>query len=209
MSDTYSRVEEWINSMTHYVGAALGLVGLGALIVHSIGTGNTGYLVGCMIFSFSIILLYSMSGTYHILKNGKAKRIFQILDHSAIYILISGSYTPYLLGVFQGSTKWIFFGIQWGLTLIGIIFKIFFTGRFEFLSTLIYLIMGWMIMFVYKDLKALTNNTAINFLIGGGISYSVGVIFYIWKNLKFTHAIWHLFVLTGSVFVYLSVYSIY
>ncbi|MGL6064519.1 MAG: PAQR family membrane homeostasis protein TrhA [Fusobacteriaceae bacterium] len=209
MSDTYSRVEEWMNSMTHYVGVVLGLVGLGALIVHSIGTNNTGYLIGCMIFSFSIILLYSMSGTYHILKNGKAKKVFQILDHSAIYILISGSYTPYLLGVFQGNTKWIFFGIQWGLTLVGIIFKIFFTGRFEFLSTVIYLVMGWMIMFVYKDLKAFTNTTSINFLISGGISYSVGVIFYIWKNLKFAHAIWHLFVLTGSIFIYLSVYSIY
>ncbi|MGL4947057.1 MAG: PAQR family membrane homeostasis protein TrhA, partial [Cetobacterium sp.] len=203
---TLTRLEEWINSITHYFGAFLALIGTGALLVHSLKTNNIGYVIGSMIFCFSLVLLYTMSGTYHILYVGKLKKIFKILDHSAIYILISGSYTPYLLGVFDGKIKWILFFIQWGMTLIGIIFKVFFIGRFNVLSTLIYLLMGWMIMFVFKDLKALATPLSLKFLIWGGVSYSIGTIFYLMKSKKFSHGIWHLFVLAGSIFNYLSVY---
>lgn len=175
----YSRKEEIINAITHYLGVGLGFIGLGALLIHSLNVKHTGYLIGNIVFSISIIFLYSMSGTYHILKEGKLKRIFKILDHIAIYILISGTYTPYLLGVFQGKTRWILFSIQWGLTSLGIIFKIFFTGKFEILSTIIYLIMGWMIIFVFNDLKNLTSSLSTSLLLAGGISYTVGVIFYL------------------------------
>lgn len=202
----YTRGEEWINSMTHYAGVILGLVGLGALLVHSVRLQNTGYMIGSIVFSLSIIILYTMSGTYHILNGGKAKKIFQILDHSAIYILIAGSYTPYLLGAFEGRTRWILFGIQWGLTLFGIIFKMFFTGKFGKLSTVIYLLMGWMVVVVFKDLKALITPHSLQLLIWGGVSYTVGVIFYAMKNIKFAHGIWHLFVLGGTVFNFFSVY---
>ncbi|MGL5056223.1 MAG: PAQR family membrane homeostasis protein TrhA [Fusobacteriaceae bacterium] len=202
------RMEEWTNSLTHYLGVILGLVGMGALLVKGNDSGNTGYFVGSIIFTLSIILLYSMSGTYHILNNGKAKCIFRILDHSAIFILISGSYTPYFLGVFHGETRWIFLGLQWGLTFLGIIFKIFFVGKFEFLSTAIYLIMGWMVVFVFPELKSSIPIKSLNFLILGGISYSVGVIFYALK-IRFMHAVWHLFVLAGSIFIYFSVFYIY
>lgn len=200
------RVEEWINSMTHYLGATLAIFGSGALLVHTLKFNNIGYIVGSMIFCFSLILLYIMSGTYHILHIGKAKKIFKILDHSAIYVLISGSYTPYLLGVFDGKIKWTLFFIQWGMTLFGIIFKIFYAGRFNFLSTLIYLFMGWMIIFVFDDLKTLITPLSLKLLIFGGISYSVGTIFYMMSNKRFTHGIWHLFVLAGSIFNYFSVY---
>lgn len=206
MANTLTRLEEWINSITHYFGAFLALIGTGALLVHSLKTNNIGYVIGSMIFCFSLVLLYTMSGTYHILYVGKLKKIFKILDHSAIYILISGSYTPYLLGVFDGKIKWILFFIQWGMTLIGIVFKVFFIGRFNILSTLIYLLMGWMIMFVFKDLKALATPLSLKFLIWGGVSYSIGTIFYLMKSKKFSHGIWHLFVLAGSIFNYLSVY---
>ena len=206
MNDTLTRLEEWINSMTHYFGAVLALIGTGALLVHSLKTNNIGYVIGCMVFCFSLVLLYTMSGTYHILYVGKIKKLFKILDHSAIYILISGSYTPYLLGVFDGTTKWVLFFIQWGMTLFGILFKVFFVGRFNFVSTLIYLFMGWMVMFVFKDLQVLASPLSLKLLIWGGISYSVGTIFYLMKNKKFTHGIWHLFVLAGSVFNYFSVY---
>nr|WP_307775421.1 hemolysin III family protein [uncultured Cetobacterium sp.] len=208
MNNTLSRCEEWVNSMTHYFGVVLSLIGSGALAVHSYKSGNTGYFVGSLVFCFSLVLLYSMSGTYHILYNGKAKRIFKILDHSAIYILISGSYTPYLLGVFDGEIKWVLFFIQWGMTLFGIVFKLFFTGRFKFVSTLIYLIMGWMIVFVFKDLKLLITPLSLKLLILGGVSYSVGTIFYMMKNCRFSHGVWHLFVLAGSIFNYLSIYTI-
>ena len=206
MNTTLTRLEEWINSMTHYFGAILALIGTGALLVHSLNTGNIGYIIGSMVFCFSLILLYTMSVTYHILYVGKIKKIFKILDHSAIYILISGSYTPYLLGVFDGTTKWILFFIQWGMTLLGILFKVFFVGRFNFVSTLIYLFMGWMVMFVFKDLQLLASPLSLKLLIFGGVSYSVGTIFYLMKNKKFAHGIWHLFVLAGSVFNYFSVY---
>ncbi|WP_297598714.1 hemolysin III family protein [uncultured Cetobacterium sp.] len=206
MNNTLSRVEEWVNSMTHYFGAILALVGTGALLVHSLRTNNIGYVVGSMVFCFSLILLYTMSGTYHILYTGKFKRIFKILDHSAIYILISGSYTPYLLGVFDGHVKWILFSIQWGMTLVGILFKLFFIGRFNFLSTLIYLLMGWMIVFVFDDLKTLVPPISLSLLIWGGVSYSIGTVFYMMKNKKFSHGVWHIFVLAGSIFNYFSVY---
>ncbi len=203
-----SRVEEWVNSITHYFGVILALIGTGALLVRTIESDNLGYLVGSMLFCFSLILLYSMSGTYHILYTGRLKRIFKILDHSAIYILISGSYTPYLLGFFDGNVKWILFFTQWGMTLAGIIFKIFFTGRFKLISTLIYLFMGWMIIFVFDDLKTLISPLSLKFLIAGGIAYSIGTIFYGMKKIRFMHGVWHLFVLTGSILNYLSVYFI-
>lgn len=208
MGKKVSRLEEWINSMTHYFGVVLALIGTGALLVHSVRSGNIGYVVGSMLFCFSLILLYSMSGTYHILYSGKVKKIFQILDHSAIYILISGSYTPYLLGFFDGNVKWILFFIQWGMTLVGILFKIFFVGRFSFISTLIYLAMGWMVVFVFDDLKTIISPISLKLLIACGITYSVGTIFYTLDRFKFMHGIWHLFVLAGSILNFLSVYFI-
>lgn len=203
-----SRIEEWVNSTTHYFGVILALIGTGALLVRTLESGNIGYIVGSMLFCFSLILLYTMSGTYHILYTGKLKRIFKILDHSAIYILISGSYTPYLLGFFDGKVKWILFFVQWGMTLAGIIFKIFFTGKFKILSTLIYLFMGWMIIFVFDDLKTLISPLSLKLLIAGGIAYSVGTIFYGMKKVRFMHGVWHIFVLVGSILNYLSVYFI-
>lgn len=208
MGKKVSRLEEWINSMTHYFGVVLALIGTGALLVHSVRSGNIGYVVGSMLFCFSLILLYSMSGTYHILYSGKVKKIFQILDHSAIYILISGSYTPYLLGFFDGNVKWILFFIQWGMTFVGILFKIFFVGRFSFISTLIYLAMGWMVVFVFDDLKTIISPISLKLLIACGITYSVGTIFYTLDRFKFMHGIWHLFVLAGSILNFLSVYFI-
>lgn len=206
--ENVSRLEEWINSMTHYFGVILALVGTGALLVHTLQTQNIGYIVGSMLFCFSLILLYAMSGTYHILDSGRAKKIFKILDHSAIYILISGSYTPYLLGFFDGKVKWVLFFIQWGMTLAGIIFKVFFVGRFKIVSTLIYLFMGWMIIFVFDDLKTLISPFSLKLLIAGGVAYSVGTIFYGMKRVKFMHGVWHLFVLAGSILNFLSVYFI-
>lgn len=203
-----SRAEEWVNSLTHYFGVILALIGTGALIVKTLESNNTGYFIGSMFFCFSLVLLYSMSGTYHILYTGNLKKIFKILDHSAIYILIAGSYTPYLLGFFDGKIKWILFFIQWGITLIGIIFKVFFIGKFKIFSTLIYLFMGWMIIFVFDDLKNLISPLSLKLLIAGGISYSIGIIFYAMKKIKFMHGVWHLFVLAGSIFNYFSVYFI-
>lgn len=200
------KIDEWINAITHYIGVVLALIGNGALLVHSYRTENNGYFIGSIIFTISLVFLYTMSGTYHIVYNAEIKKILKILDHSAIYVLIASSYTPYLLGVFDTDTKWILFSIQWGMTIIGIVFKIFYSGKFRILSTLIYLFMGWMIMFVYDDLVELIPSFSLKLLIFSGVSYSIGTVFYLMKKFKFSHGIWHLFVLAGSIFNYFSVY---
>ncbi|MFK4785086.1 hemolysin III family protein [Fusobacterium sp. MFO224] len=201
-------LEEYLNAISHYIGAGLSVVALVLMIVKSSKTLETGYTLGCVVFGLALIFLYSMSGTYHILKKGKVKNIFRVLDHVAIYVLISASYTPYIFTVLHGKTRWIVFGVQWGLTLFGIIFKIFFTGRFKVVSTLIYLFMGWMVMFVFKDIKLSLSSISLDFLVTGGIIYSVGALFYMMKKLKFSHCIWHIFVIGGSLFNFLSIYYI-
>lgn len=198
--------EEYLNAVTHYIGAGMAISGLIALINRSLKIGETGYIIGSIIFGIALIFLYTMSGTYHILKVGKAKQIFRVLDHAAIYVLISASYTPYIFTVLTGKTKWVIFFVQWGLTLLGVIFKIFFTGKFKLVSTLIYLLMGWMVVFVFKDIKAALSAVSLNCLIAGGITYSVGAVVYMIKKIKFGHAIWHLFVIGGSVCNFFSIY---
>ncbi len=198
--------EEYLSAITHYIGAGMAISGLVALIDRSLKIGEMGYIVGSIIFGSALIFLYTMSGTYHILKVGKLKQVFRVLDHAAIYVLISASYTPYIFTVLTGKTKWIIFFAQWGLTFIGVIFKIFFTGKFKVVSTLIYLFMGWMVVFVFKDIKAALSTVSLNCLIAGGIVYSIGAIIYMIKKIKFGHAIWHLFVIGGSVCNFFSIY---
>lgn len=198
--------EEYLSAITHYIGAGMAISGLVALIDRSLKIGEMGYIVGSIIFGSALIFLYTMSGTYHILKVGKLKQVFRVLDHAAIYVLISASYTPYIFTVLTGKTKWIIFFAQWGLTLIGVIFKIFFTGKFKVVSTFIYLFMGWMVVFVFKDIKAALSTVSLNCLIAGGIVYSIGAIIYMIKKIKFGHAIWHLFVIGGSVCNFFSIY---
>lgn len=198
--------EEYLSAITHYIGAGMAISGLVALIDRSLKIGEMGYIVGSIIFGSALIFLYTMSGTYHILKVGKLKQVFRVLDHAAIYVLISASYTPYIFTVLTGKTKWIIFFAQWGLTLIGVIFKIFFTGKFKVVSTLIYLFIGWMVVFVFKDIKAALSTVSLNCLIAGGIVYSIGAIIYMIKKIKFGHAIWHLFVIGGSVCNFFSIY---
>lgn len=198
--------EEYLSAITHYIGAGMAISGLVALIDRSLKIGEMGYIVGSIIFGSALIFLYTMSGTYHILKVGKLKQVFRVLDHAAIYVLISASYTPYIFTVLIGKTKWIIFFAQWGLTLIGVIFKIFFTGKFKVVSTFIYLFMGWMVVFVFKDIKAALSTVSLNCLIAGGIVYSIGAIIYMIKKIKFGHAIWHLFVIGGSVCNFFSIY---
>lgn len=200
--------EEKLNAITHYIGAGMAFLGFVILIFHSIKTNEKNYIIGTTIFSTALIFLYVMSGTYHILKDKKLKKIFRVLDHIAIYISISAAYTPYIFTVLTGKIKWIIFFAQWGLTLFGIIFKLFFTGKFKLVSTLIYLFMGWMIVFIFKDIKVALNPLSLKCLIISGITYSVGAIVYMIKNMRYSHTIWHIFVIGGSFFNFLSIYYI-
>lgn len=207
MEKNYSKGEEIANTITHLLGAGLAIAAIAILAVRGAVYGTYKHVIGFTVFGVSTLLLYSMSSVYHMLPpNTKARRIFKILDHSAIYILISGSYTPYLLTVINGAASWILFALQWIMTTVGILFKIKFAGRMRFISTLIYLLMGWMIIFAFKPLKLNLSPTALNLLVASGITYSVGTVFYMLKNIKYTHAIWHIFVMGGSVLMFLSVF---
>ncbi|MCS5422674.1 MULTISPECIES: PAQR family membrane homeostasis protein TrhA [Psychrilyobacter] len=201
----YLKLEEYVSSITHLLGAGMAISGLAFLIIHAVQEGGIKQIIGFTVFGLSAIFLYLMSGIYHILPVGKYKKIFKILDHSAIYVLISGSYTPFLL-ILGGITGWVILGIQWTLTSLGILFKIKFAGRFQTTSTLIYLFMGWMIVFAFGNLRSSLNSVSLILLIAGGISYSVGAIFYSMKKVKYTHVIWHFFVIAGTTLHYLSVY---
>ncbi len=205
---TYTRSEEHISGAIHLFGAGLMLIALVVLVVHAIKRGSSAAMVaGCSIFALSAMCLYSMSGVYHILPAGKAKRVFKVLDHSAIFVLISGTYTPFLLALGTRNAVIVFFA-QWVLTLGGILFKTKFAGKSPSLSTLIYLAMGWMIVLIFGDVKAMLDATTIWLLIAGGLSYSLGTIFYLMKKVNYTHAIWHLFVLGGTLFHFFAVYRL-
>lgn len=190
---------ETANSITHGLGALLSVLALVLLTVAAAMRGSARHVVGGVIFGATLVLLYTMSTLYHSLRNPRAKRVFHILDHSAIYLLIAGTYTPFCLGTLYGSWGWSLLGAVWGLAALGIAFKSMFTGRFERLSTGVYLGMSWMVLVAALPLWRALHRTGLTWLLAGGFFYTLGVAFYAWHRLKFHHAIWHLFVLAGSL----------
>jgi len=195
----FSKEEEISNSITHGIGVILSIAALVILIVFASLYGNVWHVVSFTLFGATMLLLYTSSTLLHALKPGKAKDFFEIMDHSSIYFFIAGSYTPFLLVAVQNSTSWTLFAIVWGLAIGGTIFKSFFVKKFLFTSTFLYVIMGWLIVFVWNDLVATIHSTSLILLIIGGLLYTVGAIFYIWKLFKHHHAVWHVFVLSATV----------
>ena len=195
----FSKEEEISNSITHGIGVILSIAALVILIVFASLYGNVWHVVSFTLFGATMLLLYTSSTLLHALKPGKAKDFFEIMDHSSIYFFIAGSYTPFLLVAVQSATGWTLFGIVWGLAIAGTIFKSFFVKKFLFTSTLLYVVMGWLIVFVWNDLVAAIHPTSLILLIIGGLLYTVGAIFYIWKLFKHHHAVWHSFVLSATV----------
>ncbi|MDA9793239.1 hemolysin III family protein [Bacteriovoracaceae bacterium] len=202
----YSEIEEKLNVYSHLLGVVLGLIGLILLIVKGAEQESLKASVSFIIFGVSIVLLFFASSLYHHTKNINLRLKRKVLDHCAIYILIAGTYTPYALGALGGKLGWIIFGVSWGMALMGITFKIFFTGRFNIVSTLLYVLMGWMIVFFVKPLKLTLSEEGFNWLLAGGISYTVGALAYSIEKIKFNHAIFHVFVLGGTFSHYISVY---
>ena len=198
-TDQYTPQEEIFNSITHGIGILISIVGLVLLIVFSNMYGDLKHIISCTIFGISLVLLYTASTLYHSFQKPTLKNIFKIFDHSCIYILIAGTYTPFLLITLTGVIGWSIFAIVWSLTAIGILFKIFFVHRFKIISTIAYILMGWIIIFAIKPLFHALPGGGLALLISGGLAYTLGTIFYTWKKLPFNHAIWHLFVLAGSV----------
>ena len=195
----FSKEEEISNSITHGIGVILSIAALVILIVFASLYGNVWHVVSFTLFGATMLLLYTSSTLLHALKPGQAKDFFEIMDHSSIYFFIAGSYTPFLLVAVQNSTGWTLFAIVWGLAIGGTIFKAFFVKKFLFTSTLLYVVMGWLIVFVWNDLVAAIHPTSLILLIIGGLLYTVGAIFYIWKLFKHHHAVWHVFVLSATV----------
>lgn len=199
-------MEEKLNAVTHGVGAGLAVVALVALLVSVHAAGDIWCVTSAVMYGVSLVMLYLASTLYHSFSGRKVKQVFQIIDHSAIYVLIAGTYTPFLLILLRGTLGWIMFGVIWGLAVVGILFKTVFTQRFEILSTLGYLLMGWLIVFLGKPLVMALPTPGLIWLVAGGLFYSLGSIFYLARRLPFHHAIWHLFVIAGSAAHFVTVY---
>ncbi|BDU77730.1 PAQR family membrane homeostasis protein TrhA [Mesoterricola sediminis] len=197
--ESNGRAAELANSLTHGIGAALGVAALVLMVVFASLRGTARHIVGAAIFGSALVLLYTMSTLYHAFRGPRVKRVFKILDHNAIFVLIAGTYTPFCLASLRGGWGWSIFGVIWGLAVLGITFKSIFISRLGWLSTAVYLGMGWLVIIAARPLAASLSPGGLAWLLGGGVFYSAGVAFYAWKSLKYHHAVWHLFVLGGSL----------
>lgn len=197
--------EEIFNSITHGVGTLLSIAALVLLVVIAAGKGNSWHIVSFTIFGSSLVLLYLSSTLYHSFTQEKVKNLFARFDHAAIFLLIAGTYTPFVLTVIRGALGWTLFGVIWGLAIVGIVIRSIYLTRFRKLMVGIYLAMGWMFLMAIVPIIQNMSGTSIAFLFIGGACYSIGVIFYAWRNLKYGHGIWHLFVLAGSIMHFFSV----
>ncbi len=200
---------EKLNSISHLVGAALALTGLGALLAVSIQTRDFWVISSFSVFGITMVLLYTMSTLYHSFKPAKLKQLFQIFDHVSIYLLIAGTYTPYMLVTQRDGNGWLIMGIVWTLAVVGILSEIFLSGRaVKVGQMIIYFGMGWACSFDFSSLKAVLPETGILWLAGGGLAYTAGVVFYLLDKMdKLTHAhgIWHFFVLVGTISHFISI----
>lgn len=199
-------MEEKLNAITHGVGASLALAGLIVLIFASYWYGDIWHIISFSIYGASLVMLYLASTLYHSFTNQKLKYVFKIIDHAAIYVLIAGTYTPFTMVLFHGFLGWTLFGVIWSIALVGIVFQVFFVKRFKIFSTLCYIIMGWFILFFLKPLIAALPLEGLCWLVAGGLAYTVGAVFYLQPRIPYNHAIWHLFVLAGSAFHYITVF---
>ncbi|MDR2879597.1 MAG: hemolysin III family protein [Fusobacteriales bacterium] len=200
--------EELANFISHTAGGILSVAALVILIIRAVSLGNTLDIVSFTIFGTALLLMYTTSSIFHALKWNKAKEIFEILDHSVIYVLIASTYTPFLLIVVGGKEGITLLVIEWLICILGIVFKSFFVQKFVVFSTLLYIIMGWLVVFVWYDLLANINNLSLFFLILGGLFYTIGTLFYMWRLFKYHHLVWHIFVIFGSIAHFFSVYFI-
>ncbi len=206
LNHSYSEKEEKLNVITHAFGLVMGIIALPFLILKSLYFDGFWKPASIIIYGVSVIVLYAASTVYHSAKTPKLRRRLNIFDHAAIYVLIAGTYTPFTLITLEGKTGWIIFGLTWFFALTGIILKLFFTGKFDKLSTMMYVLMGWQIVFAINPLLENLSTEGLFWLFSGGIFYTVGAILYSIKKIPYNHAIFHVFVLLGSISHFISVY---
>lgn len=204
----YTKKEEIFNAVTHGVGACLAIAALVILVVLAALKGTAIHVVTFSIFGIMLVILYLVSTLYHSLTHDKVKKLFRKFDHISIFLLIAGTYTPFCLATLKGSMGWTILGIVWGCTLLGILMKVFYAGKKEVLSTLLYIIMGWLVIIAIKPLYMLMSVHGFVFLVSGGVFYTLGTYFYVQDKIRYNHGIWHLFVLAGSTFHFFSVLSL-
>lgn len=201
----YSLGEEIANGITHGIGILLGVAGLVILVAFAALYGDAWHITACSIFGATLIMMYSASTLYHSIQNPRIKRALRVFDHVSIYFLIAGTYTPFALVNLREDWGWVLFGVIWGLAIIGSVFKLFFTGRFDLVSTAAYVLMGWAALFAIRPMIDNVEFGGMALIVAGGLAYTLGVVFYVWERLPYNHAIWHLFVLAGSIFHYFAV----
>ncbi len=203
----YPKTEEILNVITHGLGFLLSLAALTLLVVYASIDGNAWHIVSFSVYGVSLVTLYLASTLFHMTRKQKLRNILNVFDHSAIYFLIAGTYTPFLLVSLRGPWGWSLFGVIWALAIGGIIFKIFNTGKYDFISAIIYVLMGWLIIIAIKPMNEAIPTEGLFWLFGGGISYSIGVVFYLLNKLPYNHAIFHLWVLLGSFAHFIAVFE--
>jgi hemolysin III len=204
----FSKREEIANAVTHGLGAALAIAGMVLLIVFSSLHGSPWHIISFTIFGATLSLLYVVSTLYHALPSLGVKHLFRKFDHMSIFLLIAGTYTPFCLTVLRGWTGWVLFGIIWGAAIGGILLKVFQTGKKEFLSTLLYVLMGWMVVLVIKPVYISMSAMGFAYLIAGGCLYTLGAFFFVRDQIPYYHSIWHLFVLGGSICHFFAVLTL-
>jgi hemolysin III len=195
----YTKKEEIVNAITHGIGVLLSITALVFLILKSVSTGSTFHVVTYTIYGATMILLYLSSTLVHSFPEGKAKDIFEIFDHSAIYLFIAGTYTPFTLIVIDGAMGWTLLSVVWGIAIVGVVFKSFFVKRFILISTVLYVVMGWLIVIAWNPLVTALPQGGLVLLVVGGVLYTIGSIFYVWRGFHYHHAVWHVFVLLGTM----------
>jgi hemolysin III len=204
----YTAGEEVAHALTHGIGIVLAIAGLTVMVARATLYGTAWHIVGAAIFGATLVLMYTASTLYHSIPGAtlpRTKKVLRVVDHSSIYLLIAGSYTPFTLVTLNGPWGWALFAWTWGLALAGVVFKVFATGKFEKLSLAIYLGMGWCIVLAIEPLVSTLETGGLVLLLLGGLSYTGGVAFYVWERLRYHHAIWHAFVLGGSLLQYFAV----
>ncbi len=198
--------EERLNTWSHALGALLGIAGLVLLILSALQVKLPWSLFSVIVYGISIIVLFSASAFYHAVKGEKRKHYFRIVDHISIYMLIAGTYTPVLLIALPDSLGWLLFWVVWGIAAFGVVLKLFFTGKFEVFSTLLYLVMGWLIVFDFSSVSTALGSNGVLLLFAGGLFYTIGIVFYAVERIPYNHVIWHLFVLGGAICHFFMIY---
>jgi hemolysin III len=205
MLQGYTLKEELASSVIHGFGAVLSVAGLVALVIYASLYGSAKHIVGSAVFGAALVFLYTSSTLYHGVRSTRLKHTLRIVDHSCIYLLIAGTYTPFTLVTLEGSVGWSLFAIIWALAAAGIVFQIFFVHRFKVLATLAYIGMGWLVIFAIKPLVNAMPVGGLALISAGGLAYTLGAVGYLLKRIPFNHAVWHVFVLAGSACHYFAV----